>query len=99
MRSEDEAVLRNHLHRYHAHAHVDMVASDDPSTYGVGAQILRDLGVTVMHVLGSPRRMGALDGFGLAIESYIEWKGKKDGSASEKELPEQLYLDTTLPLK
>ncbi len=40
-------------------------------TYGVGAQILVDLGVRVMRVLGSPHKLHALSGFGLDIIEYI----------------------------
>ncbi len=40
-------------------------------TYGVGAQILVDLGVRTMRVLGSPRKLHALSGFGLDIIEYI----------------------------
>ena len=41
-------------------------------TYGVGAQILYDLGVRRMRVLGAPRKFHALAGFGLTIEEYVE---------------------------
>ena len=34
-------------------------------TYGIGAQILRDLGVRRMKLLGSPRRMPSMVGYGL----------------------------------
>ena len=40
--------------------------------YGIGAQILRDLGVRSMRLLtGSPDRRYALDGFGLEIAEAI----------------------------
>lgn len=38
---------------------------------GVGSQILADLGVGKMRVMGSPRRMHALSGFGLEIVDYL----------------------------
>lgn len=38
---------------------------------GLGSQILADLGVHRMHVLGSSRKTYGLDGFGLIIEKYI----------------------------
>jgi 3,4-dihydroxy 2-butanone 4-phosphate synthase/GTP cyclohydrolase II len=38
-------------------------ASSDVKTYGVGAQILSDLGVGKMRILGSPRKLNALKGF------------------------------------
>ncbi|MFP5394458.1 MAG: bifunctional 3,4-dihydroxy-2-butanone-4-phosphate synthase/GTP cyclohydrolase II, partial [Gammaproteobacteria bacterium] len=39
----------------------------DLRTYGIGAQILRDLGVRRMKLLGSPRRMPSMAGYGLEI--------------------------------
>jgi 3,4-dihydroxy 2-butanone 4-phosphate synthase/GTP cyclohydrolase II len=41
-------------------------------TYGVGAQILRDLGVTQMKLLARPRKMPSMAGFGLTITGYLE---------------------------
>ena len=43
----------------------------DLRTYGVGAQILRDLGVTRMKLLGSPRRMPSMVGYGLEVASFV----------------------------
>jgi 3,4-dihydroxy 2-butanone 4-phosphate synthase / GTP cyclohydrolase II len=42
----------------------------DLRTYGVGAQILRELGVTRMKLLGSPRRMPSMTGFGLEVTGF-----------------------------
>ncbi len=42
----------------------------DLRTYGVGAQILRDLGVRRMKLLGSPRRMPSMTGFGLEVTGF-----------------------------
>lgn len=44
---------------------------DDLRVLGVGGQILADIGVGKMRVLGSPRRMHALSGFGLEIVEYV----------------------------
>ena len=41
-------------------------------TYGVGAQILRDLKVHKMRVLSAPKQMHAISGFGLEIVEYLE---------------------------
>lgn len=41
-------------------------------TYGVGAQILRDLGVNSMRVLSAPKQMQAISGFDLEITEYVE---------------------------
>lgn len=45
--------------------------SDDLRTYGIGAQILIDLGVTHMRVLSAPKKMHALSGFGLDVVEYV----------------------------
>jgi len=41
-------------------------------TYGVGAQILRDLGVHRMRVLSAPKQMHAISGFGLEVVDYVQ---------------------------
>ena len=41
-------------------------------TYGVGAQILRDLGLSKIRVLSAPKQMHAISGFGLEITEYVE---------------------------
>jgi 3,4-dihydroxy 2-butanone 4-phosphate synthase / GTP cyclohydrolase II len=43
----------------------------DLRTYGVGAQILRELGVTRMKLLGSPRRMPSMTGYGLEVTGFV----------------------------
>lgn len=43
----------------------------DLRTYGVGAQILLDLGVQRMRVLGTPKKLHGLSGFGLQITEYL----------------------------
>lgn len=40
-------------------------------TYGLGSQILADLGVRSMRVLGHPLKIPAMSGFGLEIVEYI----------------------------
>lgn len=40
-------------------------------TYGIGAQILRDLGVRRMRLLSAPKRMHGLGGFGLEVTEYV----------------------------
>jgi 3,4-dihydroxy 2-butanone 4-phosphate synthase/GTP cyclohydrolase II len=42
----------------------------DLRTYGIGAQILRDLGVARMKLLGSPRRMPSMTGYGLEVTGF-----------------------------
>jgi 3,4-dihydroxy 2-butanone 4-phosphate synthase/GTP cyclohydrolase II len=41
-------------------------------TFGTGAQILRNLGVTRMRVLSAPKQMHAISGFGLEIVDYVD---------------------------
>jgi 3,4-dihydroxy 2-butanone 4-phosphate synthase/GTP cyclohydrolase II len=43
----------------------------DLRTYGVGAQILRDLGLSRMKLLGNPRRMPSMVGYGLEVTSFV----------------------------
>ena len=43
----------------------------DLRTYGIGAQILRECGVHKMHLMGNPRRMPSMTGYGLEIVGYI----------------------------
>jgi 3,4-dihydroxy 2-butanone 4-phosphate synthase/GTP cyclohydrolase II len=40
-------------------------------TYGIGAQILRNLGVRRMRVLSAPKQMSGLSGFGLEVVDYV----------------------------
>ncbi|MET0209247.1 MAG: 3,4-dihydroxy-2-butanone-4-phosphate synthase, partial [Burkholderiaceae bacterium] len=42
----------------------------DLRTYGVGAQVLRELGVHRMKLLGSPRRMPSMTGYGLEVTGF-----------------------------
>ena len=43
----------------------------DPRLYGIGAQILREVGVGRMRLLASPRRMPSMAGFGLEVCGYL----------------------------
>ncbi len=43
----------------------------DLRTYGIGAQILRECGVHHMQLMGNPRRMPSMVGYGLEIAGYI----------------------------
>ncbi|HSV69767.1 MAG TPA: bifunctional 3,4-dihydroxy-2-butanone-4-phosphate synthase/GTP cyclohydrolase II [Methylibium sp.] len=43
----------------------------DLRTYGIGAQILRELGVEKMRLLGSPRRMPSMAGYGLEVTHFV----------------------------
>ncbi len=43
----------------------------DLRTYGIGAQILREVGVTRMMLMGQPRRMPSMVGYGLEVAGFI----------------------------
>lgn len=50
-------------------------ASSSPAelkTYGIGAQILSDLGVHKMRVMSAPKRFQGIGGFGLEIVDYVQ---------------------------
>jgi 3,4-dihydroxy 2-butanone 4-phosphate synthase/GTP cyclohydrolase II len=44
-------------------------------TYGIGAQILKDLGIKRMRVLSAPRQLQGISAFDLEIESYVGEEG------------------------
>jgi 3,4-dihydroxy 2-butanone 4-phosphate synthase/GTP cyclohydrolase II len=50
--------------------------SADLRTYGIGAQILRDLGVGKMRLMAAPRKMPSMAGFDLEVTSYAERTGR-----------------------
>ena len=41
-------------------------------THGIGAQILRNLGIHRMRVLSAPKQMSAISGFGLEVVEYVD---------------------------
>ena len=67
---EDTAALLGQLKPHNQRA--DRQRSQmDLRTYGIGAQILREIGVTKMKLLGSPRRMPSMVGYGLEVTSFL----------------------------
>jgi 3,4-dihydroxy 2-butanone 4-phosphate synthase/GTP cyclohydrolase II len=42
----------------------------DPLLHGIGAQILRDLGIKKMRLLASPQRIPAMTGFNLEVVGF-----------------------------
>jgi 3,4-dihydroxy 2-butanone 4-phosphate synthase/GTP cyclohydrolase II len=46
--------------------------SADLRTYGIGAQVLRELGVGRMRLMATPRKMPSMAGFGLEVTGYVE---------------------------
>ena len=53
----------------------DNQRSRELRTYGIGAQIIADLGVRKMRVLSAPTRLTGLSGFGLEVVEYLEPAG------------------------
>jgi len=46
----------------------------DPRSYGIGAQILRDLNVGKMCLIATPRKLPSMTGFGLEVVGYCNAK-------------------------
>lgn len=59
----------------HGNGHETRHARTDLRTYGIGAQILRDLGVGKMRLLAKPRKTPSMTGFDLSIVGYAEEEG------------------------
>ena len=51
-------------------------AQVDLRTYGVGAQILKTLGVHRMRLMGNQRRMPSMVGFGLEVTGFLTADGQ-----------------------
>jgi 3,4-dihydroxy 2-butanone 4-phosphate synthase/GTP cyclohydrolase II len=56
------------------HADEPIRTNQELRTYGIGSQILLDLGVRKMRLMATPRKMPSMDGFGLEITGYLEAK-------------------------
>ena len=54
------------------HADECISPKQDLRNYGIGSQILLDLGVRKMRLMATPRRMPSMVGFGLEITGYLE---------------------------
>ncbi len=50
----------------------------DFKTYGIGAQILRDLHVRKMRILSSPRKLGGLAAYGLEVTEFTPLHGEEN---------------------
>lgn len=48
-----------------------IVLNQELRNYGIGSQILLDLGVKKMRLMAAPRKMPSMDGFGLEITGYL----------------------------
>ena len=74
LRKQNNDSLLNRISRLHKSVSNGVKnAEDDIKTYGVGAQILNELGVCKMRILGSPRKLHALRGFNLEVVGYEEY--------------------------
>lgn len=73
---EDSEQLIKRVKNYAAEdAGDDLPANEtaqDLRTFGIGAQILTDLGVRKMRVLSAPKKMHALSGFDLEVTEYVQ---------------------------
>lgn len=83
---DDDALLR----RIQSEPEPDITPSGDNRrsrelrTYGIGAQIIADLGIRRMRLLSAPTRLTGLSGFGLEVVDYVE-----PGSAAQLSSPAQ----------
>jgi 3,4-dihydroxy 2-butanone 4-phosphate synthase/GTP cyclohydrolase II len=55
-----------------ADARPEQGRSVDLRVYGIGAQILRDLGIGRMRLMAAPRKMPSMAGFGLEVTGYAK---------------------------
>ena len=67
----DEAAIEQQLAHWQHPEVTAQPAGDHVRTYGVGAQILIDLGVQRMRVMSAPKRFHALAGYGLEVVDYL----------------------------
>ncbi len=54
------------------HADEPIRSQQELRNYGIGSQILVDLGVRKMKLLATPRKMPSMTGFGLEVTGYVE---------------------------
>ncbi|NNG13527.1 MAG: bifunctional 3,4-dihydroxy-2-butanone-4-phosphate synthase/GTP cyclohydrolase II, partial [Gammaproteobacteria bacterium] len=66
--------IRNYQDKDKGVKSAESTHSDDLRTYGLGAQILRDLGVSKMNILGSRIKLHGLSGFDLEINDYVSFE-------------------------
>ena len=74
LRGHQQADALDRLKELDANHEQQPEESDGPSilrTFGIGAQILADVGVTKMRVMSAPIKLHGLAGFGLEIVEYV----------------------------
>ena len=52
-----------------------VVLNQELRNYGIGSQILLDLGVRKMRIMATPRKMPSMEGFGLEVTGFLEAGG------------------------
>jgi 3,4-dihydroxy 2-butanone 4-phosphate synthase/GTP cyclohydrolase II len=70
-RSESGDALLARLQAPQAGAAAVVPPKMDLRTYGIGAQILKDVGVTKMRLMALPRKMPSMAGFDLEVTGYL----------------------------
>jgi 3,4-dihydroxy 2-butanone 4-phosphate synthase/GTP cyclohydrolase II len=70
--TEDLLARLSQLEPHEPEQNEDKILSGELKTFGVGAQILSDLGVKKMRVMSAPKRFHGLAGFGLEIIDYVQ---------------------------
>jgi len=58
--------------------------SADLRLYGIGAQILRDLGVGRMRLMAAPRKMPSMAGFGLEVVGHLAGPGAASSAPTKR---------------
>jgi 3,4-dihydroxy 2-butanone 4-phosphate synthase/GTP cyclohydrolase II len=48
------------------------VTPDSYTTVGLGSQILKDLGVGKIHLMGAPIKYNAISGFDLEVQDFVD---------------------------
>ena len=54
------------------HENITLKKSTDLRSYGIGSQILVDIGISKMKLLAAPRKMPSMAGYGLQVTEFIE---------------------------
>jgi len=72
--STDELIqrIKNYAVQDESGKDLPQSSSDDLRTFGIFAQILRDLGIRHMRVLSAPKKLHGLSGFDLEIDEYVQ---------------------------
>lgn len=63
-------------------------------TYGIGAQILSDLGIRQMRVMSAPKSMHGISGFDLEVVEYVSGEIPESHTASKKNQIETIKENT-----